>query len=52
MRSRRIAGKIAHEWASPPTAWPTPNWSRTDALVDELRAFSPLCPANRQKTPQ
>ncbi len=43
MRSRRIAGKQAYEWGVVTMCVPDAELEKaTDALVDELRAFSPL----------
>lgn len=50
MRSRRIAGKIAHEWGIATECVPDAKLeSATDALVDELRAFSPLAQRTAKK---
>jgi 2-oxoglutaroyl-CoA hydrolase len=50
MRSRRIPGKLAHEWGIATECVPdTKLESSTDALVDELRAFSPLAQRTAKK---
>ena len=49
MRSRRIPA-AAFEWAWPPSACPMPSSSKaTDALVEELRAFSPIAQRTAKK---
>jgi 2-oxoglutaroyl-CoA hydrolase len=50
MRSRRIAGRQAHEWGIATECVPDGELERaTDALVDELRTFSPLAQRTAKK---
>src|SRR5579864_1148185 len=50
MRSRRIAGKQAHEWGVATDCVADERLdSATDALVEELRAFSPLAQRTAKK---
>ncbi len=50
MRSRRIAGKVAHEWGIATDCLADAKLeAATDALVDELRAFSPLAQRTAKK---
>jgi 2-oxoglutaroyl-CoA hydrolase len=50
MRSRRISAQQAYEWGIATECVPDPKLeSTTDALVDELRAFSPLAQRTAKK---
>jgi 2-oxoglutaroyl-CoA hydrolase len=50
MRSRRIPGKQAYDWGIATECVPDDNLeAATDALVDELRAFSPLAQRTAKK---
>ena len=50
MRSKRIPGKQAHEWGIATECVADPELEKTtDALVDELRGFSPLAQRTAKK---
>ena len=50
MRSRRISGKQAYDWGVATECVPDADLEKaTDALVDELRAFSPLAQRTAKK---
>ena len=50
MRSKRISGKLAYEWGIATECVPDDKLeAATDALVDELRAFSPLAQRTAKK---
>jgi 2-oxoglutaroyl-CoA hydrolase len=50
MRSRRIPGKQAHDWGIATECVPDAQLEKsTDALVDELRVFSPLAQRTAKK---